>query len=73
MAKERLFIRKNKEAFARGRNPKTGTNNPLWKEWVKIEGKDYLLEIWPFNNKFGRQDLLINVSNNEKDGEIWDK
>ena len=72
MAKERLYIRKNKEAYSRGMNPKTSTNNPLWKEWVKIDGKDYLLEIWPFNAKFGRQDLLINVSKNEKE-EIWSK
>ena len=72
MAKERLYIRKNKEAYSKGRNLKTETNNPLWKEWVKIDGKDYLLEIWPFNTKFGRQDIIIKVNDNENNGEIWD-
>jgi hypothetical protein len=71
MSKERLYIRKNKEAYSRGKNPKTTTNNPLWKEWVKIGGEDYLLEIWPLNNKFGRQDLIINVTKN-KEKEVWD-
>ena len=72
MKKEKLYIRKNKEAYSRGMNPKTSTNNPLWKDWVKIEGKDYLLEIWPFNTKYGRQDMLIEITRN-KDKEIWDK
>ena len=76
MKKERLYIRKNKEAYSRGMNPKTATNNPLYKDWVKIEGKDYLLEIWPFNTKYGRQDMIIQVSDNKEednDKEIWDK
>ena len=57
----RLNIRKNKEAFARGRNPKTGTNNALWKEIVDIDDKKFTVEAGPFNNKFGRQDLLIKL------------
>tara|TARA_R100001082_G_C4255428_1_gene113282 strand:+ start:229 stop:438 length:210 start_codon:yes stop_codon:yes gene_type:complete len=61
----RIYLRKNKEAYSRGRNPKTTTNNPLWKDIIELDGKEFVMKAWPFNNKFGRQDLLINLEVND--------
>tara|TARA_B100000214_G_scaffold326634_1_gene264787 strand:- start:215 stop:421 length:207 start_codon:yes stop_codon:yes gene_type:complete len=57
----RIYLRKNKEAYDRGRNDKTSTNNPLWQDIVVLNGKKFLFKAWPFNTKWGKQDLLINM------------
>jgi len=57
----RMYLRKNKEAWSNGKNDKTGSNNPLWQDIVKIDGKEFLIKAWPFNTKYGRQDLLLNM------------
>ena len=65
----RIYLRKNKEAYSRGKNPKTVTNNPLWQDTIELDGKQFIMKAWPFNNKFGRQDLLINLEVNGQDKE----
>ena len=57
----RIYLRKNKEAYDKGYNSKTGTNNPLYQDVVTIDGKKFLFKAWPFNTKYGRQDLLLNM------------
>ena len=65
----RIYLRKNKEAYDRGKNTKTGTNNALWQDIVKIDGKDFLIKAWPFNTSYGKQDLLINMEVHGQDKE----
>ena len=65
----RIYLRKNKEAYARGRNAKTCTNNPLWQDIIELDGGNFLMKAWPFNNKFGRQDLVINLEVHGQDQE----
>jgi len=57
----RIYLRKNKEAFDNGRSDQTGTKNALWQDVVKIDGQKFLVKAWPFNTKYGRQDLLLNM------------
>ena len=57
----RMYLKKNKEAYAKGKNDKTGTNNALWESIVKIDGKEFLVKAWPHNTPWGVQDLLVNM------------
>ena len=57
----RIYLRKNKDAYAKGYNDTTRTNNALWQDVVTIDGKKFLVKAWPFNTKWGKQDLLINM------------
>jgi hypothetical protein len=65
----RIYLRKNKEAFDNGKSALTTTKNALWKDIVVIDGKKFLVEAWPFNTKYGRQDLLINMEEHGQDKE----
>ena len=61
-----FIVNKNKEAYKKGKNPVKGTNNPLWQGWHKIEGKDYLIKIWPYNAKWGVQSLIVHLEEEEE-------
>ena len=57
----KIYLRKNKEAFDKGYNDKTTTNNALWQDVIELDGKKFIMKAWPFNTKYGRQDLLLNL------------
>ena len=57
----RIYLRKNKEAYDRGKNLKTGTNNALWEDVIELDGKKFIMKAWPFNTPWGKQDLLLNL------------
>ena len=62
-----FIVNKNKDAYKKGFNKVKATNNPLYKGWHKIEGKDYFFKIWPFNAKWGVQSLIVHIEVDEEE------
>ena len=62
-----FIVNKNKKAYQSGLNPTKGYNDPLWEGWNKIEGKDCLIRIWPFNSKWGVQHLIVHIEVDEEE------
>tara|TARA_X000001388_G_C2215149_1_gene116843 strand:+ start:886 stop:1149 length:264 start_codon:yes stop_codon:yes gene_type:complete len=66
------FLNKNNKALrpdketgkwkgAKTANGNFGTIKPLWSNKIKINNKSHELEVWTFNNKWGKQILFYKL------------
>ena len=66
------FLNKNTKAFrpdkepakwkgAKTANGSFGTSKPAWSNSIKINNKKHMLEVWAFDNKWGKQVLFFKL------------